>query len=297
MLILVKESAAGDNHFTLDNPVGINNSISDRSADGVSHLEFHIAVECSSLVLGILRKSIVHLPGQVVGPQSARNTKSDGLANGAKHGVESQDNSNLLVSDLGHDGKRSTHGPDTTANTMENLTHDKVPNIVSRLSEVNEESSAEHTPGDAKNSGPVVSPVPTKEAKCRSDERGENGRSDREGVERVSGSSNTETVNDLEESTEKASTKNGSILEELERNIGNLGIPLLPGSEANKADNTDNKHGDYVVGLPAIGRSCCNVEWCQDQREASNSQDHTDNIKLDEIVFDGLPSTALALLR
>lgn len=69
------------------------------------------------------------------------------------------------MSDLGHDGKRSGHSPNTTANTVENLAHDKVPNVIARLSEVNEQRGAKHTPGNAEYSRPVVSSVPTEEAR------------------------------------------------------------------------------------------------------------------------------------
>ena len=48
---------------------------------------------------------------------------------------------------------------------MENLAHDKVPNVIARLSEVNEERGAKHTPGNAEYSRPVVSSIPTEETK------------------------------------------------------------------------------------------------------------------------------------
>lgn len=56
-----QESATSDNHLALDNAVGVNNSISDRSTNRIGHLKFHVAVKCSSLILGVLRKGIVYL--------------------------------------------------------------------------------------------------------------------------------------------------------------------------------------------------------------------------------------------
>lgn len=69
------------------------------------------------------------------------------------------------MSDLRHDGLRSSHGPDASANTMENLAHDEIADIIARLSEVDEKSSAKRSPGNAKDGRPVVSAIPTEETK------------------------------------------------------------------------------------------------------------------------------------
>src|SRR5690348_14421239 len=89
----------------------------------------------------------------------------------------------------------------------------------------------------------------------------------------------------VQESAEKASTQDSSVFEKLEGNVGNFGIPLLPGSKPKEADNTENDHSNDVVGLPAVGRSRGDVEGGQDQREASNGKDHANNVELHKVVL------------
>jgi hypothetical protein len=48
---------------------------------------------------------------------------------------------------------------------MEDLAHNEVADIIARLSEMDEESSAKHTPGDTKDCRPVVSAVPAEETR------------------------------------------------------------------------------------------------------------------------------------
>lgn len=48
---------------------------------------------------------------------------------------------------------------------MENLAHDEIADIIARLSEMDEKSSAKHTPGDTKDGWPVVSVIPAEETK------------------------------------------------------------------------------------------------------------------------------------
>jgi hypothetical protein len=48
---------------------------------------------------------------------------------------------------------------------MENLAHNKIADIIARLSEVDEKSSAKHTPGDTEDGRPVVSAIPAEKTR------------------------------------------------------------------------------------------------------------------------------------
>lgn len=190
-----QESTSSNDHLTLDNTIGCDDTVTDRVANGVLHLESNVSVDSGRLVLGVGGKSLVDLLGEIVGPKSARDTETDGLADRAKHGVKGEGDSKLLVADRGHDGERTAHGPDTTANTMEDLAHDKVTDLLAGLTEVDEKSRTEDTPGDTGDGGPVVAAVVLE---TETDEWGQNGRGDGEGIEGVTSGSNAHLVDNLE---------------------------------------------------------------------------------------------------
>lgn len=137
------ESHTSDNHLALHILVRTNNGISDGIALQVGQLHRNVSVDCRREVLGILRETFVQLYWEDIGPQCSRNSIANGSTNGAEEGKQGQRYSDILVANTSHNGKLTSQSPNTTVDTVEKLTHNKVACLGFRSSEMNQKSSTE----------------------------------------------------------------------------------------------------------------------------------------------------------
>lgn len=160
------EASTGNHHLLLNDVVGANDGIALRGVPGVAHLNSNVTIDGGSHVLGRLGETSSQLTREDVGPDTASDGKTDSSSDGTKHTPQSEGDSDILVVDRGHDGETSSQGPDTTVDTVEELTHDEPVDSGVGVTEVDEQGSTEDHEGDADEGRPLeVSEVSNSAAK------------------------------------------------------------------------------------------------------------------------------------
>lgn len=82
------------------------------------------------------------------------------------------------------------------------------------------------------------------------------------------------------DSVEKASTKNGAVLESVPGEEGNRGAVDLPENESGKEEDTKNDHSNDVPGSPSLGGDRGNGEGEEKESPASGGEKETESYKV-----------------
>ena len=152
-----KEAGSGDQHVSLSLTIRTRNRISGWATNFVRRLNDDAAVDLGEIGLRL---------GREIGLESGRiNTSPDGSCDGAtdcssdagKSVLNGKGDSNLLMSDGGHDSNLLTNNGCSTTQSDKHLTHDNEPDVDIWLTECDHQTNAENAQRNTKiESKPLV---------------------------------------------------------------------------------------------------------------------------------------------
>ena len=188
----------------------------------------------------------------------------------------------------------------TTGERNENLAHDDVTNVTVWTTEVDHETRAEDVDWYEDNGNPLVAVGVAKE---KTDNDTPEARANVVNVGDVTSIGKTESVynlkeggkveipaveGDVEREDGQSGTTDGAVDEQTPWDEWLRCDELFVEGEEDQEDNSNDDHGDDIVTTPAIGLGCGNVEWQEEEHQAGKQDDHSTNVKLDEVVLDRL---------
>lgn len=143
-----QEAGSDNDHESLNVTVGVDGGLANGTAHWIIRLDGQATKDGVGHVLAIGRKILVQLLWDNVCPHSSSNSLADSSANGAEQTKQGNADGDFLVVQRSHDGNLSSQGPNTTIKTVEDLTHDEIANVGSRVTEIDEKGGSEDSKGN-----------------------------------------------------------------------------------------------------------------------------------------------------
>lgn len=235
------------------------------------------------------RKVLLEFFQESIGP--------DGTADGAAYGAtetahdeqQGQHGGDVLVVNRRKDSQLSAENEDTTGHGKEDLTHDNVPDVSPRLTEMDHQSHAEDVEGNADPQDPFKAARPADEPARNEQEH------KRDGAERVADIScvgDIQTIHDLQEGGEVAGVarvgdlvchvqetgaQDGAVREEFIIQERHGGQQALIEAEDDEHDQADYNHRDDIARLVAVRCGASQGKGEEEDNPAASEEDNTDH--------------------
>lgn len=194
----------------------------------------------------------------------------------------------MLVVNGGQNGQLLDDNEDRSTNRNENLTHDLVSDTLTRVTEVDHQPLGK----DVERNGDIQEPLEATGLTngCSDAEQQDTG-NHVEGVDNVSGFSNSQIVHDLQEVLEvvvpavvrklvgriqETGADNSAVGEETPIEKRDWGDPLLVETEEEQHGESDHDHGDDVVSTPAVRGLGGDIEWKLEKDQTSSENEHSE---------------------
>lgn len=241
-------------------------------------------------------------------PDGSCDGRTDSSSNGRKHTLDGEDGGNLLMSGSGHGSHLLADDKGSSRESDEDLAHDDVSNVDIWLTELNHETNTENGERNTKVKGEALES--TGPSDVDTDDKREEARSDTVDVGNVTGLSDIETVDNLEErgevtipdvefdeedSAEETTSKYGAICKERILDVCNWCEVLLVDSEGSQKNDTEDDHADDHRGFPAESLVGVKVEWEEEECETTTEEENTKDIEFNGVVLDRLESGSSAI--
>ncbi|KAH3661478.1 hypothetical protein OGAPHI_006325 [Ogataea philodendri] len=296
-----QNSSCSDRTVLLTVVPGVDNGVSGGGADWVRALGGDTS-KVDRRGLGsrqFLGQSIVE--GVVV--DGSGNGVTDGATNGREQRHQRKHHRNTFLVGSSHNGHLLANNKHSSGKGNEDLTHDDVTDVRGVLTtEVDQQTTSQDLQWKSKEQTSVLEVLGDTHVKTK-DWRPET-RTNIENLQHVTGVSDTQVVNDKNEvvvvqipavetdvvdGSQNTSSNDGRISEQLVFDEVNLGSPFLPSSKDWEQAATNDDHGNELSGVVSGSSVSLQREWKQEQNEGSHEDESTNDIKLVEVVLDGLP--------